>query len=196
MKKTTLQSLKSFFVEPQWEKVRGVFWFCLITLIFHILWRIWANTLHFFPIQPFISSIRNFLVHQLFNQSTYILNNILNITIYTEPNVIITKNGIRLLLGESAAGLKQMCQFAILILFFSGQWKHKAWFIPVGIIILHLTNIFRIVCLVIIAMHWPGQIHYAHDNWLRILYYIVIFGLWLVWVEKIAYKNNHKLLKK
>jgi exosortase/archaeosortase family protein len=196
MKNTFSKSIKSFFVEPRWEKVRGIFWFCLITLIFHILWRIWANNLHFAPVQSFISSLRTFLVHQLFNQSTYILKNILNITIYTEPNIIITKNGIRLLLGESAAGLKQMCQLAILILFFSGPWKHKLWFIPVGIIILHLTNIFRIICLVVIAMHWPQQIHYAHDNWLRILYYVVIFGLWLVWVERIAYKNTPDILKK
>jgi exosortase/archaeosortase family protein len=196
MKKTFFQSLKSFFVEPRWEKVRGVFWFCVITLIFHVLWRIWANTLHFTPIQSLISSLRTFLVHQLYNESTYILKNILNITIYTQPDVIITKNGIRLLLGESASGLKQMCQFVILILFFSGSWKHKAWFIPAGIIILHITNVFRVMCIVVIAMHWPQQIHYAHDNWLRILYYIVIFVLWLIWVEKIAYKSNPGIMKK
>jgi exosortase/archaeosortase family protein len=89
-----------------------------------------------------------------------------------------------------------MCLFSLLIIFITGQWKHKAWFIPVGIVILHLTNVFRIICLVVIAMHWPQQIHYAHDNLLRILYYIVIFGLWVVWVEKIAYKNNPDIIKK
>ena len=192
MKKSFTWSLKSFFTEPQWEKVRGVFWFCLITIIFHVLWRLWANTFHFTPIQPCISSISTFIVHQL----TYILRQILNVTIYTEPHIIITKNGIRLLLGESASGFKQMCQFAILILLFNGHWTRKAWFIPLGIIILHLTNVFRIICLVVIAMHWQNQIHYAHDNWLRILYYVVIFGLWLVWVEKIACKDNPETNKK
>lgn len=196
MKKTFFQSLKSFFIEPRWEKVRGVFWFCLIILIFYILWKIWASTFHFAPIQPFISSVSTFIVHQLFNESTYILRQILNITISTEPQIIITKNGIRLLLGESAAGLKQMCLFSLLIIFIPGQWKHKAWFIPVGIVILHLTNVFRIICLVVIAMHWPQQIQFAHDSWLRILYYIVIFGLWLVWVEKFAYKNKPDSIQK
>jgi exosortase/archaeosortase family protein len=108
------------------------------------------------------------------------------VTLYTEPPVLIAKNGVRLILGESASGLKQICQFAILILLFRGSWKQKAWYIPAGIIILHLTNIFRIMCLVVIAMHWPQQIQYAHDNYLRILYYVVIFGLWLLWVEKIS----------
>jgi exosortase/archaeosortase family protein len=185
-----IRNLKIFFKEPQWEKVRGVFWFFVITLLFHIIWRIWVNNLHFAPVQPIISFIRTFLVNQVYYESTYILRHVLSINIILEPNVIITNNGVWLILGESAAGFKQMCQFAVLILLFSGQWKHKAWFIPVGFIILHLTNIFRIISLVVIAMHWPQQIHYAHDNYLRILYYVVIFGLWLVWVEKIAPKNK------
>jgi exosortase/archaeosortase family protein len=196
MKKSFYRALRSFFIEPRWEKVRGVFWFCLIILIFYFLWKIWANTFHFAPIQPLISSFSTFIVHQLFNESTYIIRQILKIHISTEPQIIITNNDIRLFLGESAAGLKQMCLFSLLIIFITGQWKHKAWFIPVGIVILHLTNVFRIICLVVIAMHWPQQIHYAHDNLLRILYYIVIFGLWVVWVEKIAYKNNPDIIKK
>ena len=178
--------LKIFFTEPQWTKVRGVLWFFVITLAFHVLWRIWANTLHFAPISQVISALRVFLVNQVYDTSSFILRDILNVTLYTEPPDMVTKNGVRLILGQSAAGLKQMCQFAVLILLFSGSWKHKIWYIPVGIIILHMTNIFRIMSLVVIAMHWPQQIHYAHDNYLRILYYVVIFGLWLVWVEKIA----------
>jgi exosortase/archaeosortase family protein len=185
-----LGNLKIFFQEPQWAKVRAVFWFFIITLAFQIVWRIWANTFHFAPITHFIFSVRIFLVDQLYNMSTFILRDILNVTLTAEPPVIITKNGVRLILDESAAGFKQMCQFAILILLFSGQWKRKAWFIPLGIVILHLTNILRIISLVVIAMHWPQQIHYAHDSYLRIIYYVVIFGLWLVWVEKIASKNQ------
>ena len=186
MKGKLFNGIEIFFKEPQWAKVRGVLWFIAITLVFHILWRMWANTFYFMPVQHFVYSVRSFLVHQVYDESVYILRDLLNITVYLEPHVIITKNGIRLILGESASGLKQICQFVVLILLFSGKLKHKAWFIPAGIIILHLTNIFRIICLVVIAMHWPQQIQYAHDNYLRIVYYIVIFGLWLVWVEKIA----------
>jgi len=184
--------LRIFFREPQWEKVRGVFWFVVITLVFHILWRIWADAIHFAPIPHLISVLQLFLVHQVYDISAFILRDILNVTLYTEPPVLISKNGVRLILGESASGLKQICQFAILILLFRGSWKQKAWYIPAGIIILHLTNIFRIMCLVVIAMHWPQQIQYAHDNYLRILYYVVIFGLWLLWIEKISARSSRK----
>ena len=182
--------LKIFFTEPQWAKVRRVLWFFVITLAFHVLWRIWANTLHFAPISQVISVLRVFLVNQVYDTSSFILRDILNVTLYTDPPDMVTKNGVRLILGQSAAGLKQMCQFAVLILLFSGSWKHKIWYIPVGIIILHMTNIFRIMSLVVIAMHWPQQIHYANHTYLSIIYYVVIFGMWLFWVEKIAPGNR------
>jgi len=124
------------------------------------------------------------------NESTFILRDVLNIKITSFDNSIITNNNVRLLLSDSASGLKQMIQFAVLILFFPGPWKHKAWFIPLGVIIIHITNVFRILCLVVIAKHWPQQINYAHENWLRFMFYAVIFGLWLVWVEKISIKNS------
>jgi hypothetical protein len=46
--------------------------------------------------------------------------------------------------------------------------------------------------LAIVADNWPDKIHTAHDNYLRIMFYVVIFGLWLLWVEKIAVKKEKK----
>ena len=192
MNNSVLRTIKIFFYEPQWEKVRGLFWFALITLVFHILWRIWALLFQFAPIAEYIYAIRSFLVHQAFNDSTFLLKYVFKITFTTEPHVIITNNKFQLYFGESASGLKQMCQFAFLILLFPGPWKNKAWFLPAGLLIVHLTNIFRILCFVIIAMHWPRQVEYAHVNYLKALYYIVIFILWLIWVEKITLKTVKK----
>ncbi len=192
MKKSLFLSLKSFFTEPRWEKVRGVFWFCLITTIIHITWRFWANTFNFYPVQDLIKRAEGFLVYNLIKVLTFIINDLLNINISISGRSIITANRIQLIMNDSASGLKQMIQFGLLMLIFPGPWKHKAWFIPLGFIILHLTNVFRIICLVVIAIHWPQQIHYAHDNWLRILYYIVIFGLWLVWVERVTVLKEKK----
>jgi exosortase/archaeosortase family protein len=184
--------LRIFFKEPQWEKVRGLFWFCFITLIFHVLWRFWAGPLQFAPIQNGINLIRSFLITQVYNEILFILNHILNITVTSEPQSIITSNKVRLILGLGASGLKQMCQFIILIILFPGFWKNKIWFIPIGIIIMHFTNVFRVLCFVVLAIHWPQQIQYTHDNYLRLLFYIVIFILWLFWVEKINYLKFKK----
>jgi len=187
-----ITNLKIFFNDPQWKKVRGLFWFCFITLIFHILWRIWSGSFQFAPIQNGINQIRSFLIMQVYNETLFILNHILNITVTTEPQSIITSNKVKLILGLGSAGLKQMCQFAILIILFPGYWKNKIWFIPIGIIIIHFTNVFRMLCFVVLAMHWPQQIEYAHDNYLRLLFYIVIFILWLLWVGNINYLKFKK----
>ena len=185
-KKSFLQALKSFFTEPRWEKVRGIFWFCLIIIGIHILWKFWSATLNLYPVKGLIDSTERFLVYHLFNESSFIISHILKIKFLTVGNSMIMENGIGLVLSGSASGLKQMIQFVLIIMIFHGPWKHKIWFIPAGIIILHLTNVFRIVCLAIISIHWPQQIQYSHDTYLRILYYLVVFALWLVWVEKIA----------
>jgi exosortase/archaeosortase family protein len=188
-KKSFINSVRSFFTEPQWGKLRGILWFCLLTMIIHIAWRLWANSLNFYPVQDLVNRTEGFLVDNLIKISAFIISHILNIDITVSDRSIITGNHIRLILKDSASGLKQMIQFALLIMIFPGPWKRKGWFIPLGMIIVYLTNIFRMICLVIVAIHWPLQIHYAHDNWLKILFYVAIFALWLVWVEKISIRK-------
>ena len=185
MLKNLSKGSKAFFKEPQWEKVRGILWFLFITLIIHLLWRFWANSLNFVPITGFMMKIRTFLEIRVYEESVFVCKKILKINILQLPDYSIIVNNIKLIFSKSASGMKQMLQFALLILVIPGPWKHKAWFIPLGIVIVHLTNVFRVICLIIVAFRWPQQIQYAHDNYLRLLFYIVIFGLWIFWVEKI-----------
>jgi exosortase/archaeosortase family protein len=72
------------------------------------------------------------------------------------------------------------------MLFFPGPWIHKLWFIPLGLIITHLVNVFRIDSLVIILDYYPQHWHFTHDYILRPFFYVVMFGLWVFWVEKIT----------
>jgi exosortase/archaeosortase family protein len=181
--------LKIFFTDPRWEKVRGVFWFCVITVAIHITWRFWVIHLDSFPINGWMLAGSDFFVNQVYKQSTWVITHILNITITENNNAFYCQNGAGLILNDSCSGIKQIMQFAILMLIFPGPWKHKAWFIPLGMIIVHFTNVLRIILLTVVAEHWPANVKYAHDNWLRIMFYVVIFALWLLWVEKIAVKK-------
>jgi exosortase/archaeosortase family protein len=132
----------------------------------------------------------DFFVDQVYKQSTWVITHVLNIKIAENNNAFFCQNGAGLILNDSCSGIKQIMQFAILMLIFPGPWKHKAWFIPLGMFIVHLTNVLRIILLAVVAEHSPANIKYAHDNWLRIMFYVVIFGLWLIWVEKIAVKGK------
>jgi len=127
-----------------------------------------------------------FFINILYDQSTWVVTHILNIKITEIKNAFYCENGTGLVLNESCSGIKQIMQFAILMLIFPGPWKHKAWFIPLGMFIVHMTNVLRIVLLTVVAEHWPANMHTVHDNYLRVMFYVVIFLLWLLWVEKIS----------
>jgi len=68
---------------------------------------------------------------------------------------------------------------------FPGPWKKKLWFIPLGIAIIHLTNVLRIVGLAIVMNNWPWHFNFSHDLIFRPIFYVVIFALWLIWVERV-----------
>jgi exosortase/archaeosortase family protein len=189
MLKSLIASIKLFFTDPRWTKVRGVFWFCTITVLIHFSWRFWAFDLDYFPFNNLMRQLSQFFVDMVFTQSTWVISHILQIKITTSGHLFTCENNYGIIITDGCSGIKQIMQFALLMLIFPGPWKHKAWFIPLGMFIVHLTNVLRIVLLAIVAEHSPANIEYTHDSWLRIMFYVVIFALWLLWVEKIAVKK-------
>ena len=192
MAKKLIDFVKIFFTDPRWEKVRAVFWFCLITVVIHFSWRFWAIQLNYFPVKGFMVAISGFLTDQVYDQSLWVVKNILRMNIEAYANVMLCDNGAGISVVESCSGVKQIMQFALLMLVFPGPWKHKLWYIPMGMIIVHFTNILRISILVVVAKHSPTNIEYVHDTYVRIMFYVVIFILWLIWVEKISGKKAEK----
>lgn len=165
-----------------------IFLFILITLIIHYGYRFWALQLHYIPIKDIIMSGRSWLSEVLYSQSAWIIENIFNInftgvaqnkTLYFPNNGFISVN-------LSCSGFKQILQFVLLMAIYPGPWKHKLWFIPMGIIIIHLTNIFRITGLSVVIVNWPDYWDLSHDYLFRPFFYVVIFSLWVLWVERIS----------
>jgi exosortase/archaeosortase family protein len=190
MKKTVVENIRIFFTDDKWEKVRAVFWFCLITVVIHVFWRFWSNQLHSWPLYDLMLKWSDFFVNMVYNQSTWVISHILHIPITKYNYVFVCQNGYGLQINDSCSGIKQIMQFVILMLVFPGPWKHKTWFIPLGVIIVHFTNVLRIIILALIAEHSPANIKSTHDSYMRIMFYVVIFALWLLWVEKISAKKS------
>ncbi len=82
--------------------------------------------------------------------------------------------------------------FALLILFFSfivafpGPSIHKIWYIPVGLLLIHLINALRVVALVLIVKANPEWLSFNHDYTFTILVYAFVFLLWWIWVNKFS----------
>lgn len=181
MKNYYLQ-FKTLINSPKYRSLWYVFLFMLITYAFHKLWWTFATEIKSLA---FIINSADFLAHQVFLWAEWFNRTILNLTFTSQyPNTFNFPevNGY-IAVEESCSGLKQMYQLFFLFILFPGPWKHKLWYIPLTFFVMYLTNVFRIIVLSIILINWPNQWDFFHMSILRPFFYVVIFALWVIWVE-------------
>lgn len=153
--------------------------FMVITYGFHIFW--WEFADHIKSFRPIIDSA-NQLAIEVFRASFWLNEKVFGLVMTVEgSNVMRFENAKALEVAESCSGLKQFFQVAILFALFPGSWRHKVWFIPLGFVAIHLTNIVRVVVLALWMAKDVPYWDFAHDWIMRPMYYAVIFGLWYVW---------------
>lgn len=90
--------------------------------------------------------------------------------------------------GDNCNGFKLFSIFSIFIIAFPGNVLSKLWFVPLGIVIVHLANIIRIMALVLINDQHPAYLDFNHDYTFTIFVYSIIFGLWYFWLNKLSAK--------
>ncbi len=80
---------------------------------------------------------------------------------------------------------------AIANLFFSflvGFWgglKKLAWFSILGIVVIHIANLFRLLLLAQMALTNSPLFHFTHKYLFTLSIYAIVFVLWYFWVTKI-----------
>lgn len=89
-------------------------------------------------------------------------------------------------IGRPCNGISVMAIFAIFILVFPGKLKHKLWFLPAGIIVIHIVNILRVCALAAISYYKPSYLYFNHTYTFTIIVYGLIFILWMVWVNRFS----------
>ena len=167
------------------DVLKDVIIFIIITLTIHYSYRFWANSAHYRPIESQMNRAHEEASQIVFNQSVWLIDHVLNIPVTTDENrTIYFQNSGFIAINHGCSGLKPILQFLLLLLIFPGPWKHKAWFIPMGIVIVHFTNLFRITGLAVVTVTVPEYWDFAHDYLFRPFFYVVIFFLWVWWTEK------------
>lgn len=89
-------------------------------------------------------------------------------------------------IGDPCNGITLFSLFIAFLIPFPGPWKHKAWFIPAGVLIIHAANIVRITMLCIIVKAKPAWLDFNHTYTFQILMYAIIFLLWMWWVKRFS----------
>ena len=79
------------------------------------------------------------------------------------------------------------------ILLFTGSWKSKLWFIPIGIFLIVLINITRLVFLCYTFAHFPRPyFDINHSLVYVVITYTLVFLMIVFWMRKFAYPNNER----
>jgi exosortase/archaeosortase family protein len=185
LKKYSLK-LKEIYYGP-YSFIMDILLFAVITYGFHLLFRYFALDIMSIPAVRQSSSWMAALTYDI---SLWFDRHILGMQITTQdPNTMWFSNGGYIAVNESCSGLKQFYQVIVLFVLFPGPWKHKLWFIPLGIFVMFITNLFRIISLSVILLWQPAHWHFSHDYILRPFFYVVLFSLWVWWVERFARKK-------
>lgn len=178
--------IKDIISSRQLTPIINVALFAILIFSFHYFFRWWAyGENKYWPIEGIVTPIYEFLTNLLYENSVWALKHLTNYSFTNNDEfrvIYLAEGGVAVNYGCS--GFKQFLQWIVLLTFFPGPWKHKLWFIPAGLVVIHLVNIFRIDSLVIILDYFPQYWKFTHDWLLRPFFYVVMFGMWVIWVEK------------
>lgn len=85
---------------------------------------------------------------------------------------------------EGCNAVSVVILFVAFIVAFSGNLKKMLLFILGGILLIHILNLLRIVALIIGLIKFPEYEHVMHDIIFPLFIYGVVFGLWVIWINK------------
>lgn len=176
------------------QPLRDVALFATLLLSFHFIYLLWDN-FDFFPLKSQIDQLFVFASDILFRQSTWLVGHVFQLNFKIEGQTIwVATNSGQWGFVEVSPGcttLKQWLHWLFIMVLFPGPWKHKLWFIPVGIIVIHFVNIIRIVGLSLTLVQWPDHFDFFHDYIFKTFFYFMIFVMWVIWVEVFAHRVRY-----
>ena len=82
----------------------------------------------------------------------------------------------------SCVGLKQTLILLMALAVARGPWRHKAWYMPLGVILLALINLFRLSATAGLVFAKCCSFPVAHEVG-KYAYYAGLFLLWVGWQE-------------
>lgn len=105
------------------------------------------------------------------------------------------KNLYELRIENGCLALDLMYTFSVFIIAFYGPWKHKLWFIPMGVFVINTLNVLRIVGLSITIMYFPSRLYMNHHLYFTYIVYFFTFILWVIWIKKFAKDDLIKIVE-
>jgi exosortase family protein XrtF len=84
---------------------------------------------------------------------------------------------------EGCNGINVMVIFVAFLLAFGPMNRKLLWYIPLGLIAIHVSNLLRITILFWVSLYEPDFMYFLHKYFFTAALYVVTFILWVIWVR-------------
>lgn len=193
------KGIKTYCKDPKNRSTVNVGLFILLIISFHFIYLGW-QAIGYWPVGKMVNKLMVWSVDLVYRQSCWVLDKVfrLDFTTIEAKRLLAAINAdggwARIIIAPECANLKQWMHWLFLMLLFPGPWKHKLWYIPAGLVVIQWANVVRICGIMMMMIHWPGihirlfgldinTFHLGHDYIFKFFFYLVIFLMWVLWVE-------------
>ncbi len=99
-------------------------------------------------------------------------------------NAITYKNSPILRVMDGCDGMDLLAVYFAFAVALPGPWKHKLWYVPLGLLAVHAFNLVRVMVLVVLAAYDKSVMEFNHKYTFIVLVYGFVFLLWYLWIKK------------
>lgn len=97
-------------------------------------------------------------------------------SIWTSP-----EHGV--VVADGCNGLTTIGLFVGFVLAYPGSAVRRVLFIPLGMVVLYLSNVARVAALGYFREHWAAAFDLIHGVGAPAFFYVIVLGLWVVWAN-------------
>jgi exosortase family protein XrtF len=102
----------------------------------------------------------------------------------TRPTThMIYNNRTVLEVYEGCNGVNTMIVFISFVFAFGPLNRKMLWFIPLGIVSIHVFNLLRVTLLFFVAEYRPNYMYFFHKYIFTAMLYVAVFLFWIWWVR-------------
>jgi len=91
---------------------------------------------------------------------------------------------------EGCNGLNVMIIFVAFLMAYAGNARRLLWFIPFGLLVIHLINLVRIILLFFVAEYYKHYLYFTHKYLFTAVIYVVVLILWYWWITRLSKNSN------
>lgn len=84
---------------------------------------------------------------------------------------------------EGCNGINVLIVFVAFLVAYRGRWKANWWYLPLGMLVIHIANLSRIALLFVTALRYQDMFYYFHKYFFTAILYAVVLVLWAGWVR-------------